>query len=103
MTVPDHPLASSTYYMRQTPGLTNACGTIAMLHAILNNRGVLGVEGSQGILEKFYQATKALGAEERGGALHDSKEIGDLHNGWDDLFVVLNPKMRNVTLFEIQI
>jgi len=81
VTVPEHPLSSSTYYMRQIPGLTNACGTIAMLHAILNNRGVLGLEGGAGILEQFYQETKALGAEERGGKLHDSKEIGELHNG----------------------
>ena len=83
--MPEHPLASSTYYMRQIPGLTNACGTIAMLHAILNNRGVLGLEGGAGILEQFYQETKALGAEERGGKLHDSKEIGELHNGWEYL------------------
>jgi ubiquitin carboxyl-terminal hydrolase L3 len=80
LTVEDHPLAASAYYLRQTEGLTNACGTVAMVHAVLNNRGVLGLEGSKGALEQFYQATRGQGAEERGKALDASKEIGAVHN-----------------------
>lgn len=39
VTVPDHELASKVYYLTQLKGhLDNACGTIAMLHSIINNR-----------------------------------------------------------------
>ena len=91
--MPEHALASSTYYLKQTEGLTNACGTIAMIHALLNNRfapspgilhtacrGVLGLEGGEGVLEKFYQSTVECGAEERGTALDSSSGIGGVHN-----------------------
>ena len=62
-------------------GLSNACGTIAMLHAILNNRDLLGIEGKDCTLGKFYTETKNLNAEERGKALDDSADIGRVHNG----------------------
>ena len=65
----------------QVEGLSNACGTIAMLHAIMNNREVLGIENDESTLGKFYQATKDLNAEERGKALDKSSEIGNVHNG----------------------
>ena len=54
-----------------------------MLHAIMNNREVLGIENGDGesTLGKFYQATKDLNAEERGKALDKSSEIGNVHNG----------------------
>ena len=62
-------------------GLSNACGTIAMLHAILNNRELLGIEGKECTLGKFYKETKNLNAEDRGKALDDSVDIGSVHNG----------------------
>ena len=62
-------------------GLSNACGTIAMLHAILNNRDMLGVLENDCTLGKFYQETKDLSAEERGKALDNSADIGSVHNG----------------------
>ena len=61
--------------------MSNACGTIAMLHAILNNRDLLGIEGKECTLGKFYTDTKNLNAEERGKALDDSADIGSVHNG----------------------
>ena len=61
--------------------MSNACGTIAMLHAILNNRDLLGIEGKECTLDKFYTETKNLSAEERGRALDDSADIGSVHNG----------------------
>ena len=95
--VEEHPVSGSTYFLRQVEhvailsssctlttqveGLSNACGTIAMLHAIMNNREVLGIENGESTLGKFYQATKDLNAEERGKALDKSSEIGNVHNG----------------------
>ena len=52
-----------------------------MLHAIMNNREVLGIENGESTLGKFYQATKDLNAEERGKASDKSSEIGNVHNG----------------------
>ena len=43
-------------------------------------RGVLGLEGGEGVLEKFYQSTVESGAEERGAALDSSSGIGGVHN-----------------------
>jgi len=80
ITVAEHPVTEKTYYMKQTEGLTNACGTVAMLHAILNNRGVLGLQDGGGVLEAFYQDTKDKSVEERGEALDGNKEIGGVHN-----------------------
>merc|ERR1719429_502178 len=79
--VEEHPVSGSTYFLRQVEGLSNACGTIAMLHAIMNNREVLGIENGESTLGKFYQATKDLNAEERGKALDKSSEIGNVHTG----------------------
>ena len=91
----EHSVSASTYFLRQVDldlnsskyasfkveGLSNACGTIAMLHAILNNRDLLGIEGKDCTLGKFYTDTKNLNAEERGKALDDSADIGSVHNG----------------------
>ena len=52
-----------------------------MLHAIFNNRDLLGIEGKECTLGKFYTETKNLNAEERGRALDDSADIGSVHNG----------------------
>ena len=52
-----------------------------MLHAILNNRDMLGVLENDCTLGKFYQETKDLSAEERGKALDNSADIGSVHNG----------------------
>ena len=96
--VEEHPVSASTYFLRQgeyfilqsetkyhlsfkVEGLSNACGTIAMLHAIFNNRDLLGIEGKECTLGKFYTETKNLNAEERGRALDDSADIGSVHNG----------------------
>merc|ERR1712098_447325 len=47
------------YYLRQLEGhLDNACGTIAMLHSLLNNRSILGLEGGEGVVEKFSTRQK---------------------------------------------
>ena len=47
------PAVETTYYMKQTSALDNACGIIASLHCILNHpKDVVLKEGS--ILAKFW-------------------------------------------------
>ncbi|XP_058835745.1 ubiquitin carboxyl-terminal hydrolase [Topomyia yanbarensis] len=62
-----HP--KNLFYTRQY--VHNACGTIALVHAILNNPDIELEEGS--VMKKYYDATKDKSPEERGKALeHDS-------------------------------
>jgi len=69
------------YYLRQLEGhLDNACGTIAMLHSLLNNRSILGLEGGEGVVEKFYNQTKEMDGEQRGKFLDTYQDIVNVHN-----------------------
>lgn len=90
------------YYMKQTVG--NACGTIAMLHAIANSRAVMGLEGEgaeeggkkteadnkdnddgedRSFLRRFFAATAALSPAERGKFLErppaDAPDLAQAH------------------------
>jgi len=78
--VATHALTDQIYYLKQIEGLDNACGTIAMIHAILNNRGLLGLEGGDGKLEAFYQATKNMDAPARGAHLDSYEALSTMHN-----------------------
>merc|ERR1712154_468305 len=75
-----HALSDKIYYLKQIEGLDNACGTIAMIHAILNNRALLGLEGGVSQLEKFYQDTKDMDANSRGKHLDDHQGLTTVHN-----------------------
>jgi len=69
------------YYLRQLEGhLDNACGTIAMLHSLLNNRSILGLEGGEGVVEKFYNQSKEMDGEQRGKFLDTYQDIVNVHN-----------------------
>jgi len=79
--VEEHVVGEKVYYMRQLEGhLDNACGTIAMLHSLLNNRSVLGLEEDHRVVEKFYNQTKDMDGEQRGKYLDTYEEIMDVHN-----------------------
>ena len=80
--VPDHPLSSKVYYLTQLRGhLDNACGTIAMIHSVLNNRDVLGVaDNKECVGEKFYQATINSDKDDRGKCLDTFEDIVNIHN-----------------------
>ena len=74
-------MGDKVYYMRQLEGhLDNACGTIAMLHSLLNNRSMLGVEGGEGVVEKFYNETKDMDGDQRGKFLDTYHDIVTVHN-----------------------
>jgi hypothetical protein len=66
------------YYMKQSGTLDNACGIIALMHAVLNNPTVSLKEGSP--LAEFRTAFASSSAEERCAALECSEAIHDFYN-----------------------
>ena len=80
--VAEHEVSPRVYYLTQLRGhLDNACGTIAILHSVLNNRDILGLSGDPGCVgERFYQQTRELGHDERGKCLDTFQDIVTLHN-----------------------
>lgn len=64
-------VSSEVYFMKQTVG--NACGTVALLHALLNNIDRIPIrEGS--FLEQFYDRTKDMTPMERAQFLENPGE-----------------------------
>ena len=56
-------ISPKVYFMKQLVG--NACGTVAMVHCIANNRDRLGVDDSS-FFSKFLEKTRQVNPEERG-------------------------------------
>lgn len=65
----------SVYHMKQY--ISNACGTIALLHSVANNLDVIQLE--DGFLKKFLDETKGLSYTERGEHLEKAQGIIDTH------------------------
>lgn len=66
------------FYMKQTDNLDNACGLIAALHCIGNNKDFISfTEGS--ILEKFYFSCKEKTPKERALFLENFQEFKESH------------------------
>jgi ubiquitin carboxyl-terminal hydrolase L3 len=63
------------FYMRQY--LHNACGTVAIFHAVLNNLN--SIEVKDGPLKSFYEKAKNLTPEERGKLLEQDQDIITIH------------------------
>jgi ubiquitin carboxyl-terminal hydrolase L3 len=58
--------------------IQNACGTIAVTHAILNNtKSVTMKDGS--VIKNFYEKAKSLSPEERGKLLESDSAFTDIH------------------------
>lgn len=70
---PSCPPPSSLYFTKQTIG--NACGTIAVLHAILNNRDRVPLLPDS-FFARFLSATSALSPDERARYLESPPEDG---------------------------
>ncbi|XP_053659946.1 ubiquitin carboxyl-terminal hydrolase-like [Anopheles marshallii] len=69
----EHP--KSLFYTRQF--VRNACGTIAVIHAILNNSDIEIEQDS--VLQKYFDSAKDLSPEERGDLLHKNVELKAIH------------------------
>lgn len=78
---PEHRLSKEIFFLEQCKGhLDNACGTIAVVHSILNNRDILGLTNSSSPLENFYQKTKDLDFHSRGLTLDGDTDLAAIHN-----------------------
>ncbi|XP_067626263.1 ubiquitin carboxyl-terminal hydrolase [Eurosta solidaginis] len=62
------------FYMRQFT--SNACGTVALIHSVANNKSI---SLSDGILKSFIDSTRDLTPEERGKALHNDTSFTEGH------------------------
>ncbi|KAI9293742.1 ubiquitin carboxyl-terminal hydrolase isozyme L3-like protein [Neoconidiobolus thromboides FSU 785] len=74
-------ITDDIYFVNQTIG--NACGTMAILHAILNNLDIIKL--APGPLNSFYNATKGLKSKERSEVLETSSEMAAIHEEFSEL------------------
>lgn len=68
-------VSNSLFYMKQN--ISNACGTVALVHAVANNSDK--IELSDGPLKKFIDEAKDLDAAARGTLLENCKDIIKAH------------------------
>eukprot|EP01094_Clydonella_sp_ATCC50884_P002348 TRINITY_DN1179_c0_g1_i1.p1 TRINITY_DN1179_c0_g1~~TRINITY_DN1179_c0_g1_i1.p1 ORF type:complete len:258 (-),score=80.73 TRINITY_DN1179_c0_g1_i1:161-883(-) len=71
------PDCKGAFYLTQIKELGNACGTIAVIHSIANNRDLLE---SGSALEQYLDAEKDSSPLTRGNALNECDAIQELHN-----------------------
>ena len=62
--------------MKQTIG--NACGTIGVIHSLVNNSAALGLKADSHIA-KFIELTKSLSPDQRAKALEDFEAFAAVH------------------------
>ncbi|XP_075447107.1 ubiquitin carboxyl-terminal hydrolase isozyme L3 isoform X2 [Ascaphus truei] len=67
---------NSVYFMKQT--ISNACGTIGLIHTVANNRDKLNFEGDSA-LKKFLEESVSLNPEERAKFLEKDESIRVTH------------------------
>lgn len=72
----DKALPSSLYFMRQT--ISNACGTVAMIHAVANNKDKVTLK--QGHLLEFLEGSKDLDPKARAIKLEGDSNICVVHD-----------------------
>jgi len=67
----------NVFFLKQVHALDDACGTIAIIHAIANNIQALALQ--DGPLKTYFQKTKELDSQHKGDQLAANKEIYQLH------------------------
>jgi len=72
----DQEISPSVYFIKQTIG--NACGTIALIHAVANNLD--RIELPEGHLKKFLDGTIKLKPEDKAGKFETDGELSVAHN-----------------------
>lgn len=69
-------ISSALYYTKQT--VSNACGTVAVLHAIANAQTQVQI-APDSFMDRFLATTSAMSADERAAYFYDNEEIERLH------------------------
>ena len=72
----DSSVPEGVFYMEQT--IQNACGTIALLHAVGNNLDSIKVTPGS-LLDNFFQETKELSPAEIGKKLESNTDLASSH------------------------
>nr|XP_042902659.1 ubiquitin carboxyl-terminal hydrolase isozyme L3-like [Parasteatoda tepidariorum] len=67
---------NSVYFLKQT--IFNACGTIALIHALANNISEIGLD-PESVIGKFIDETQKMTVEERSHYLKQNKAINEAH------------------------
>jgi len=70
-------VSPKVYFMKQTIG--NACGTVALLHSILNNKDHIPFDGSNGRLQKFLESTSNMKPDEIAKFMETDPSIRSVH------------------------
>jgi len=70
-------VSPKVYFMKQTIG--NACGTVALLHSILNNKDHIPFDGSNGHLQKFLESTSDMKPDEIAKFMETDENICSVH------------------------
>lgn len=65
------------FYTKQL--IHNACGTIAIVHSVLNAKEVCAELDKSGVLSRYFEKTKSLPAEERGKVLEADTAFTEAH------------------------
>jgi len=65
------------FFLEQIDDLQDACGTIAMIHALAQNRVKVGLK--EGLLSQYLEQVKGLSIHERGLALFNHQQLRALH------------------------
>ncbi|XP_050440472.1 probable ubiquitin carboxyl-terminal hydrolase isoform X2 [Adelges cooleyi] len=68
-------VSEDLYYIKQYVG--NACGTIALLHSVANNRDK--IELKEGLLKRFLDEGENLSPSDRGHLLEKNEEMSNAH------------------------
>ncbi|XP_030595336.1 ubiquitin carboxyl-terminal hydrolase isozyme L1 isoform X2 [Archocentrus centrarchus] len=68
---------SETYFLKQTA--VNSCGTIALLHAVANNKDKMTFD-SASALKKFLDETANMSPDDRAKQLEKNQAICEAHN-----------------------
>lgn len=87
--------AECSYFMTQKVG--NACGTIAVLHAMLNLHADMTLESLPfSYVSRMYESTKSLSPTERGDWLEADVEIESAHQATESLGQSMAPSDTEV-------
>lgn len=69
-------IPENLFYMRQF--IRNSCGSMALIHAVLNNLKAVDLkEGS--VMKNFYEKAKSMTPEERGKFFEQDKTFTEVH------------------------